>query len=1167
MIPVWRDMSVIWPSGHGNAPPPALLSVRLLGMPRIYLRGRPVEVARWPKVLAMLAYLLVEPRPHPRAALAALLWPDSLPRQAQQNLRQILYRLRRLLTGDQESSQPHIVTDRQHVWVDTADVWVDVTALEALLKRVHSHDHRRASVCITCVGHLEEAVTLHRGPFLEGLGDVGSVPFEQWLLLWQESLRHQVAQARYTLAEHHLAHGRAEQARTYVRELLSADPWDEAAERLFLRATWRLEGRNAALSAYQRFAAALASELGVPPEDETRALAEHIKRAEGGPPSPPGLLPRPLTPFFGRQQVQAQLATYLAQKEQQLITLVGIGGCGKTRLALEVARAQIPDWRDGIWFVPLAQVATAERLAKTIAEVLIPTFSDTRAVTTRLLDFLRHRELLLVLDNFEHLVPDGVGLVREILHQAPRVKMLVTSQARLNIPEEWVIPLNGLDFPPADERTPGTELEAYSAVQLFLHHARRVNPAWSPEPEDWASILHVCRQVDGLPLGIELAAAWGRSLSSQQIATEGQTDLDFFRGQPTAESPKHHNLRLVFARAYAMLSDEVQRLFRQLAVFQGGFDLTAAQEVAGATLSTLSTLLDRSLLRISATGRWGWHPLLHRFAAELLNMHPDEAHAARQRHAAYYLAFLQAQQERLWGEQIGQALAEIEGEIKNVQAAWNWAVTQGDVQALAQGLEAFSLYHYLHGFFERGEKGFDEAVRQLGPLEPEKAEGAVIALVAQLMTEQAHFLMIRARHEEAVDKARQAAALADLAHDRYVEARAWLVLGTVYQRQGTYPEAYAPLRRALTLTSYASGDAPKTIFRLQAEIHRALAGVLWKECRYSEALAHLRQAEALDRQLGDLWGAAWTHNSLGLVLENMGHCDQAIGHYQQALTLFQKAQDCWGESIALGNLGYIHSRVGMYEQASEYYRRDLRICREIGDRRGQSWTLDNLSLLACRQGRYADSHQYARQALQIAQDIQDRPLEGHIWIQIGRALAGLGRLSQAADAYRQAVTLQNELGLHPLAMEALAGLVRVALAQGDTVGALAHTEEILTYLDAHELDRTDDQIGIYLSCYRALQANCDPRATPLLERACRLLNTRVNRIGDADLRRSFLEAVGSHRDLLAESGKRGCAEEGPAAQRSKMPLKSPMAQSSTDPPPSTGSPAHPAAPTSPFPAA
>jgi len=250
----------------------------------------------------------------------------------------------------------------------------------------------------------------------------------------------------------------------------------------------------------------------------------------------------------------------------------------------------------------------------------------------------------------------------------------------------------------------------------------------------------------------------------------------------------------------------------------------------------------------------------------------------------------------------------------------------------------------------------------------------------------------------------------------------------------------------------------------------------------------------------------------------MGHHDLAIGHYRRALELFQKTHDRWGESFALGNLGYIHCRVGRYEQARQYYRRDLRICREIGDRRGQSWTLDNLSLLAYRQGRYADARQYGQQALQFAQEIQDLSLEGHIWIQLGRALTRTGHLAEAADAYRKAFTLQRRLGCDPLVMEALAGLVQVALAQGDAAGALAQAEDILTYLDSHELDRTTDQMGIYLSCYRALQANDDPRADPLLERAGQLLAAQAARIGDVALRRSFLEQVGSHRDLIAECG-------------------------------------------------
>ncbi len=756
-------MSVIQNAAENETPsPPAYLSVYLFGVPRVYLDDRPLDIARRPKVLAAFAYLVTEPGSHSRDLLASYLWPDSAPQQAQQNLRQILYRLRKLLDDaeDEPERRSYVVTDRQTVRFDTdRDVWTDVAAFEKLVEHVHRHSHRRPAVCPACVARLEEAVRLYRGPFLDGLGDVGSVSaaFEQWLLLWRESLQQRACQALYTLAEHHLAHEQVEKARTYVRQLLAFDPWNEAAECLSLQATWRLEGRNAALLEYRRFASALSSELGVEPEDETQALAERIKESASEQPTTVGVLPKPVTPFFGRQQELAQLAAYLAQREQRLITLVGVGGSGKTRLALEVAHAQRPDWRDGVWFVPLMQVTTAERLADAIAEVLAPTPSDTRSVSNRLFDFLRHRELLLVLDNFEHLAPQGTALVSEVLRQAPQVKMLITSQVRLNVPEEWVIPLNGLDFPSSAREVPGVEAAQYGAVQLFLHHARRVNPAWSPQADDWLHILRICEQVAGLPLGIELAAAWGRSLLPRQIAAESDAaDLDFFHTPPRDETTRHYNLRTTFARAYAMLTEDDQRLFRQLSVFRGGFDLAAAERIAKASVARLAMLLDRSLLKVSAAGRWDWHPLLQRYAAETLALHPAEAHALHQRHSAYYLTFLQTQQGLWWGEEkIGQTIAEIDIEIENVQAAWDWAVAQRDVQALAQSLEKLSLYYYLKGSFRRGEEMCADAVRRLLPPpieEDETTDEALTALVARLKAEQARFLTRQARYEQAIEK-------------------------------------------------------------------------------------------------------------------------------------------------------------------------------------------------------------------------------------------------------------------------------------------------------------------------------------------------------------------------------------------------------------------------------
>jgi DNA-binding SARP family transcriptional activator/predicted ATPase len=1118
-------MSVIQQFEESQVPSsPASLSIYLLGVPRVHLNGRSLGIVKSPKLLVTLAYLVTEPGPHPRDLLAAHLWPDGTSQQAQRNLRQILYRLRKLLDdGDEDHS--YVFTDRQTVRLDTDhNVWTDVSTFETLVEQTRQHAHRRASVCQACVRHLEEARKLYRGPFLKGLGNVSSVAIEQWLLLWRESLQQQAFQATYTLAEHYLAHGRAERARGHARELLQFDPWNEAVERLLLRTTWRFEGRNAALLEYRRFATDLSSELDVAPEDDTQALAERIEASPSKKPTTIGDLPLPITPFFGREEEQAQLTAYLAQREQRLVSLVGVGGSGKTRLSLQVAQAERPNWRDGVWFVPLVKATTTEWMAETILEVLTPTSQDTRPASSRLFDYLRDRELLLVLDNLEHLVPESTALLRDILRYAPQVNVLITSQARLDIPEEWVIPLTGLELPPNRQETPGAQVANYSVVQLFLHHARRVNPAWSPESEDWSHILRICERVAGLPLGVELAAAWARNLSCQQISAESGATLDFFQSGTTPETTHHHSLKRTFTRAYAMLSSEEQRLFRGLSVFQGGFEFPAAEQVCDASITKLVVLLDRSLLQVSGTGRLSWHPLLERYAAEMLASHPSELQTVRQRHADYYLTFLQAREELWWGKHNEQTMSEVDREIENVEAAWDWAVSQQDVQTLTESLGRLSSYYYLKGLFRHGEEVCATAIRQLPSpsAEDRMAEDPSAALVARLMAREARFLTRQARYERAVERGQEAAMLSRTAGDRYAEARACLAWGRALYQQGIRRDAaHAPLQRALTLTQALldtrdRNRLQRTVSRLRAESHRALASLLWKESEYSEARAHLRQADQIDRQIGDLLGAGWTNNSWGLVLENMGHYDMAIAHYREALKLFRKARDRRGESFALGNLGYISSRVGTYEQAHEYYRRDLRICRAMGDRRGRSWTLDNLSLLTSREGRHADARQYAQRALTVAQEINNRAREAHIWTQMGRALTGLGHLTEATDAYERAVTLQRELGSRPLELEAQAGLVRVALARGDPVRALAYAEEILSYLETHELARTDDQLGIYLSVYRTLQANDDRRAKALLTRAIELLNHRAAQIEDEALRQSFYERVDSHRRLLRE---------------------------------------------------
>ncbi|MBL7183537.1 MAG: AAA family ATPase [Anaerolineae bacterium] len=419
---------------------PARLTLSLLGPPQVMVNGRAVIGVETPKVLALLAYLAVEAhRPQPRSALVALFWPDQPEKRALQNLRQALSRLRRAI-GDKEAYPSHLLTDPQTIQFNRrSDHWLDVEVFKALLANTQRHRHRRLDACLTCVSQLAQAVEYYRGDFLAGLHPAGSPAFSEWLLIQRERLGQQACTALHALAGSHLARGEPEAARQYARRLLHLDPWNEAAQRLLLCALTLSDGRNAALQHYQEFRQALADELGIEPEDETLALVEQIQAgtlADMQPRAPAALLPTPATPFVGREAERKQIADYLASQDQRLLTLYGPGGSGKTRLALEIAAGQAPLWHDGVWFVPLAGVPAPEQLVDALATTLDLRADDGPLEAAQLIDFLRPKELLLVLDSFEHLATASCG---------PPLRILTTCSRRQNRHYSASYPSSGAD--------------------------------------------------------------------------------------------------------------------------------------------------------------------------------------------------------------------------------------------------------------------------------------------------------------------------------------------------------------------------------------------------------------------------------------------------------------------------------------------------------------------------------------------------------------------------------------------------------------------------------------------------------------------------------------------------------------------------------------------------
>lgn len=1012
------------------------LRLRFLGPPEVALNGVPVEFDT-SKATALIAYLAVTGQAHRREALAALLYPDYDQQRAYANLRRTLWSLNTAL------SKAWLDADRETIrLVDDADVWTDVAAFRRRLAECRSHGHPDGKVCSRCLRPLAQAAALYRGDFLDGFTLSDSAAFDEWQFFEAESLRQELASALERLVSGHSAVGDMAQAIAYARRWLALDPLHEPAHRQLMQLYAREGRRAAALRQYEACVQVLDKELGVEPEEETVRLHEAI--AEGDiPPSRGGVapaaeglvetapapihnLPPQPTPFVGRVDELAQISELLEDPECRLVTLVGPGGVGKTRLALRAAEQAKDAFSDGACFVTLAPVESSRFLVPTIAGELDFSFFQREGVEPRqqLLDYLRGKEMLLVLDNFEHLL-EGAGLLAELLTEAPRVKLLVTSRELLHLRGEFVFDVEGMRFP-QDRDEPVEALANYGAVRLFLERAGQADAGFAPSRGDWAAIAGICQLVEGLPLGIELAATWVRMLSCQEIADEIEEGLDFLSTTLRDLPERHRSLRAVVDRSWQLLSERERSALAQLAVFRGGFQREAAAEVVGADLSLLAALADKSLIQREASGRYGIHEAVRQYAAERLQRAAelDEA-AVRDRHSCFYTTFLERRTDDLHGARQVDALAEVAREIENVRAAWGRAVARlrvGQIRQAAKGLATFFLVRSL---YHEGEAAFRQAAAALDSARDSEATEKVDRVLGLVLAFQGQFAhRLYKREEDQALLRRSLDLLQPLGPGE--ELATANIIGVRIGLMEDATEAEQHCRQSLeTFRSLGSVWGIGMALQMLSFVAQLRGDV-------TAAKRHLEEAVSFLAQAGDRWSMGSSLFYLGNLMQHQaGRRAEAKRIYEACLRIGRELDDRWGMAISLDGIGYLAREMGAYEEAERLHKESLGISREIGDRLGIAGSLDNLGLVARDVGDMTEAEAYFRKSLRLRRKVGKLWEVGVSLRHMGDAALGLGDLGTAERWYRESLdTFETAWESWGLEMT-LAQLAEVALEQGE----------------------------------------------------------------------------------------------------------------------------------------
>ncbi len=1006
----------------------------MFGYPVVRQRQKevPLESA---KVRALLTYLALHPdAPQARDYLAYLLWPDVPNETARKNLRQALYSLRKAL-GPAAAHVLDIQRDAVRLHPHPS-MWVDVWAFERLEREVAAHPHRPYGACPYCQNRYTAMLALYREEFLQGFSTRDADPFEEWATEQREHYRQRVLAVVHQVTRFAYLRGRYPEAERFARLWLRWDPWSEAAYAYLIRAL-ALQGRKgAALRAYQAYRQMMETELGLEPAPEAQRLMYDVQQGLLAEPESARLyrqLPHPLTPLVGREAELETVLYHLARPETRLISLVGLGGVGKSRLAEEVAREAITLFPDGVFWASLS-TATAQDALTRLVEQLQPLLEASPG-PEGLLQALRGRRALVVLDDIP---PESEPLLRwlqTLLRQAREVVVLATSRQPLHLRAERRVLLSGLAYPQAEEDplTPDAAL-GYPAVRLFVDRMQQLEPGFALSASNLADVLDMVRFTRGLPLALELAAAQAAHASCRVAAQAlHQAALSLaapYRDQP----PQHRSLQVLLERSWQELSPELQQALQRLAHFSAPFDAELAQALAEVTPQALGRLTQYGLLQgfqeqPGVPALWEMHPLVRELART------KAAHAATTPEAWQARAW-QWLREVLPQVTVSntQRLHQLNALHEALRAFLRHLQQEGDAATVAAALGGVAAWFRHYGLLPE----LEQYLRQLEPLVTSWPSG------------------------EETDRAR-------IVWHRF--------LAQVYYLTGQSAAAVEHLQRALALL-----QARPQWYAQHIPVLQTLAGVVQLQgdletsrkyeeqalalCR--EALAQAPQAE----QARTLWlDLANSLNNLGGLAFYEGRLDDAVRYYEEAIALYRRYESRVFLVNALMNYAHVLVRLGQLPKAQQVAEEAMRLAQAVGAQRPLANALDTLAMIAIHRNDPHTAVLRLRQAIHLAERANLNNLLIVFKTNLGIALAMLSQASEAETAFLGALTLAREYGVRYSEAETGVLYANFLMDQGRSDEALRTLQRALQVSVEHHFDSMTARILAYGVKWWALQGN------------------------------------------------------------------------------------------------
>jgi predicted ATPase/DNA-binding SARP family transcriptional activator len=1037
------------------------LSLSLLGPFQAWTADGVLQSFRTAKERALIAYLAVENgHLHHRETLAEMFWPERSDGVARNNLRQALYGIRQ---GIGESAFDVIFTiTGEEVGFDLSEqVWLDLTAFHLHLKSVQQHLHVQPGPCPDCMQHLHDAVEIYRGDFLEDISLEKNQNFHEWAEFRREQFFREQTQALEALINEYEGLDDYFHAAFYMQRLVQ-DRRDRVNENLYRRLMTFLakNGRTgAALEEYEICRRKVLESTSGELEEKTILLADQIRegRFDPGPlvtrPIPHNL-PQQLTSFIGREMELTKINYALESSSCRLITLVGLGGVGKTRLAIQSANMNLRLFPDGVYFLPLDTVQSNSTLCEIIGRVVGLVPGAQKEMSELLLDYLRSRRVLLLLDDFEHRL-DGKDQLLQILQEAPYVKILLTTRERLRFQAECLVEVNGLPYPgkmieTVDVSIAETQIQHSDALRLLFERASRVRPGlpFIKNSKEIEAALRICQAIDGLPLGIELAASWAHEYSLAQIADEVQRNLEFLQNSFQDMPERHRSLLASFEHSWDLLSESECEVFSKLAVFPGSFTVKAAQEVAGAAQPWIMRLEDKSLIRRAAYGRYTLHPLLRQYAGQKLRQYSRKiGDMAQQQHTQFFCSFLKSRELDLRGFRQAAALNEVETELENINAAWDWAIEHRAFHLIEQASLGLLFFFEARSRWQEGESLFRSALEGL------KNQGTDASLLR-------------------------------------VQAYLSAGLGWFCCRMTRFQEAEKLIQYSLQVLD----DQDINFGRIFA--HFALGFLYTWMSRFNEAWLHLSTSLSLSERSGDGWGLAWSREFLAEIAFESGQTGFNQEPFLETLALFERAGEQRGSSRALNYLGNIALAQDRYAEARTYFEKLLGIAEKLGDVWGAAGGYSKLGQLAAAREDYEQAWRLHQRSLTMLQRMGDQRRSAYTMRELGEIAAMLNKQAEAVDFFQQALEIASNAQSTPLIQDVLTGIATVMFrgtqkeASAELLG-LVLTEPIGDKLTSNRASRLWETMKTSLPSEVIERVRAQSNKQALVERVDRLLQKGI----------------------------------------------------------------------------